>query len=48
MITFIFLACTVAALVIHFVIVRPFLIPLTQRIPTGRAYQPTLGATIGR
>lgn len=43
MIAILLLACAVVGLAIHFVIVRPFLIPLTQKIPTGRAYRPTFG-----
>lgn len=44
MILLIMLLCTVAALAIYFVIIRPFCIPLEWRIPTGRAYRATLGA----
>lgn len=40
----VFLFCIVAGLAIYFGIVAPFLIPLEWRIPTGRAYLPTLGA----
>lgn len=40
----IFLLCTIAGLALYFGLVRPFLIPLEWRIPTGRAYMPTLGA----
>lgn len=42
--TVIFLLCIVAGLGIHFAIVRPLLVPLTQKIPTGAAYRATLGA----
>lgn len=38
----IILFCVPVALLIYFVIVKPLLIPLTQRIPTGREYRPTL------
>lgn len=39
----IFLICVPIALLIYFGIVRPLIIPLTHRIPTGREYRPTLG-----
>lgn len=40
----ILLGCTIAGVIIHLAIVRPFLLPLTQRIPTGAAYRASLGA----
>lgn len=46
MIIVILIGCALAGLAIHFAIVRPFLLPLTERIPTGRAYRPTLGAPL--
>ncbi len=36
--------CLIGGVGIYFIIVRPFLMPLTQRIPTGKAYRPNLGA----
>jgi hypothetical protein len=38
---FVLLACIPAGLLIYVVAVRPFVIPLTQRIPTGKCYRPT-------
>lgn len=38
----IFFACVPVGLAIYFGLVRPFLIPLDWRIPTGRAYRATL------
>lgn len=39
----ILLVCVPVGMLIYFCIVRPLLIPLTQRIPTGREYRATLG-----
>lgn len=39
----VFLLCVAAGIAIYFCGVRPFLIPLEWRIPSGRAYQPSLG-----
>jgi hypothetical protein len=36
--------CTVVGLAVYFGIVRPFLIPIEWKIPTGRVYRATLGA----
>lgn len=36
------LGCVLAGLLIYFVLVRPFVVPLTRRIPTGRQYRATL------
>lgn len=36
------LVCIPVGLAIYFGLVRPFLIPLDWRIPTGRAYRATL------
>lgn len=38
------LLCVAAGTGIYFTIVRPFMIPLEWKIPTGRAYRATLGA----
>lgn len=38
------LICVPLALIIYFGIIRPMLIPLTRRIPTGREYRATLGS----
>lgn len=38
------LLCVPAGVAIYFLAVRPFVIPLEWRIPTSRAYRPTLGA----
>lgn len=38
----ILLTCVPIGIAIYFVIVRPLIIPLTHRIPTGREYRPTL------
>jgi hypothetical protein len=35
--------CLIGGLAIYFLIVRPLVMPLTQRIPTGKAYRPSLG-----
>ncbi len=40
----ILLVCVPVGMLIYFCIVRPLLIPLTQRIPTGREYRATLSA----
>lgn len=48
------LGCVVAGLLIYFVLVRPFVRPLTERIPTGKCYRATLtgsrrhGAAVAR
>jgi hypothetical protein len=39
---FVLLGCSVAGLLIYLVAVRPFVRPLTERIPTGKSYRPTL------
>lgn len=44
MVAVLFLVCVVVGLALYFGVVRPFVVPLTQRIPTGRAYRATLGA----
>lgn len=36
------LGCVLVGLLIYFVLVRPFVVPLTKRIPTGKAYRATL------
>lgn len=38
------LLCVPAGLALYFLVVRPFVIPLERRIPSGRAYRPTLRA----
>lgn len=38
----ILLACSVAGVALYLLIVRPLLVPLTSRIPTGRQYRATL------
>lgn len=38
-----FLLCIVGGVAIYFGLVRPFLIPLSWRIPTGKAYRASLG-----
>jgi len=43
-IVLLFLLCCLAGLGLYFGLVRPFLIPLSRRIPTGRAYRPSFGA----
>lgn len=43
MIVALLVLCSVAGLGLYFGIVRPLLIPLSWRIPTGRAYRPTFG-----
>lgn len=39
---FVLLGCTLAGLLVYFVLVRPFVRPLTERVPTGRQYRATL------
>lgn len=39
----IFGCCVVIGLGIYYAIVKPLLIPLTSRIPTGREYRASLG-----
>jgi hypothetical protein len=38
-----FVLCCAAGLGLYFGVVRPFFIPLSWRIPTGRAYRANLG-----
>jgi hypothetical protein len=42
MITAIVLGCIALGCLIYFAIVRPLLIPIEWRIPTGKAYRATL------
>ena len=37
------LGCVAGGIAIYHVIVRPFMIPLTKRIPNGREYRASLG-----
>jgi len=39
---FVLLACAVGGVALYFLIVRPFFVPLTKRIPTGKSYRATL------
>lgn len=41
MVIIILIGCAVAGVGIYFAIVKPLLVPLTSRIPTGREYRPT-------
>jgi hypothetical protein len=43
-IVLILLACVFVGLLVYFGIVRPFMIPLQWKIPTGAAYRASLGA----
>lgn len=36
------LGCVLGGLLIYVVLVRPFVVPLTKRIPTGKCYRATL------
>lgn len=36
------LGCVVGGVALYFLIVRPFFVPLTKRIPTGKSYRATL------
>jgi hypothetical protein len=39
---FVLLGCVALGVLIYVVVVRPFVRPLTERIPTGKCYRATL------
>jgi hypothetical protein len=39
---FVLLGCVALGVLIYMVVVRPFVRPLTERIPTGKCYRATL------
>lgn len=39
---FVLLGCVVGGVLIYVVAVRPFFVPLSKRIPTGKCYRATL------
>lgn len=39
---FVLLGCVGLGLALYFLLVRPFVRPLTERIPTGKCYRATL------
>lgn len=43
---FLGLLCVAAGLLIYFVVVRPFVIPLEWKVPTSRVYLPTIGTRL--
>jgi hypothetical protein len=44
----VFLVCVAVGLLLHFAVVRPFLMPVEWKIPSSRAYVPTFGARSAR